>query len=73
MGMNEYFVHSFIYVLYILFIFLFLIYIFSDVPTKMDNDVLTALHEVQVDAEKYPYVHKWYTAMENHTLEERNK
>lgn len=44
-----------------------------DIPTKMDNDVMTALHSVQIDPDVYPYVFKWHTVLQNHSLEERNK
>lgn len=44
-----------------------------DIPTKMDNDVMTALHSVQVDPDLHPFVFKWHTALQNHSLEERNK
>lgn len=39
----------------------------------MDNDVMTAMHAIDIDGDAYPYVHKWQAAMKNHSLEERNK
>lgn len=45
----------------------------SEEPTKMDNDVMKALHGIEIDGNAFPHVHKWYTALLNHSLEERNK
>lgn len=47
-------------------------FIFGEEPTKMDNDVLKALHEVDIDETAFPNVFQWFTALQNYTLEERN-
>lgn len=43
----------------------------SQEPTKMDNDVLKALHEVDVDKNVFPNVYQWYNALMRYSLEER--
>lgn len=50
-----------------------LLVFYRDVPTKMDNDVMTALHGVEIDGDTYPKVRQWHAAMQNHSLEDRNK
>lgn len=45
----------------------------SDEPTKTDNDVFKALHNVEIDDKTYPNIHQWYAALENYSLDEREK
>lgn len=43
----------------------------SQEPTKMDNDVFKALHDVAIDKNAYLNVHQWHNAMMKFSLEER--
>lgn len=45
--------------------------IYSREPTKMDNDVLKALHDVDIDKNVFPNVYQWYNALMKYSLEER--
>lgn len=42
-------------------------------PTKMDNDVLRALHDVEIDKNEYPNVYCWHNALMKYSLEERSR
>lgn len=37
----------------------------------MDNDVLNALHNADIDKNAFPNVCRWYNALMSYTLEER--
>lgn len=37
----------------------------------MDNDVLKALHNVDIDKNSHPNVYQWYNALMRYSLEER--
>lgn len=45
----------------------------SSDPTKMDNDVLKALHNVEINRHLFPNVFCWYNALMKFTLEERSR
>lgn len=45
--------------------------LFRQEPTKMDNDVLKALHNVDIDKNTFPIIFQWYNALMKYTLEER--
>lgn len=47
--------------------------VYSFEPTKMDNDVLKALHDVEIDKNNYPNVYCWYNALMKYSLEERSR
>ncbi|XP_055304367.1 ankyrin repeat and LEM domain-containing protein 2 homolog isoform X3 [Sitodiplosis mosellana] len=46
-------------------------FIFGQEPTKMDNDVLNALHNVDIDKNSYPNIYQWHTTLLRYSLEER--
>lgn len=46
---------------------------FSPEPTKMDNDVMNALHNIDIDKNAYPNIFKWHCALSQFTLEERSR
>ncbi|KAJ7309698.1 hypothetical protein JRQ81_007758 [Phrynocephalus forsythii] len=35
------------------------LFLLGEQPTKLDNDVLTALHGVEIDSQSYPVLYKW--------------
>lgn len=37
----------------------------------MDNDVLKALHNIDIDKNAFPNVYQWYNALMKYSLEER--
>ncbi|XP_039627400.1 ankyrin repeat and LEM domain-containing protein 2 [Polypterus senegalus] len=43
------------------------LFIHGDSPTKLDNDVLLALAEVEIDIQKYPSLHKWKNTVLSYT------
>lgn len=45
----------------------------SEEPTKTDNDVFKALHNVEINEKTYPNIHQWYTALQSYSLQEREK
>lgn len=44
---------------------------YSQEPTKMDNDVLNALHNIEIDKNSFPNVYIWHKALMKFSLEER--
>ena len=48
-------------------------FIYSTEPTKLDLDVLLALCDVEIDAERYPCVEHWRRLVESHSQEEQSR
>ncbi|XP_063000223.1 ankyrin repeat and LEM domain-containing protein 2 [Elgaria multicarinata webbii] len=40
-------------------------------PSKLDNDVLSALHGVDIDSQRYPAIHKWNMSIQSYSCSER--
>lgn len=47
--------------------------VYSEEPTKMDNDVFKALHNVEINNKTHPNIHQWFATLQNYSLEEREK
>ncbi|XP_031628233.1 uncharacterized protein LOC116344012 [Contarinia nasturtii] len=46
-------------------------FIFGQEPTKMDNDVLKALHNVDIDRNSHPNIYHWQSALMTYSEQER--
>ncbi|KAL8180269.1 UNVERIFIED_CONTAM: hypothetical protein K2H54_018273 [Gekko kuhli] len=47
------------------------LFLLGEKPSKLDNDVLTALNGVEIDSQRYPAVYKWSTAVQSCSSSER--
>jgi len=45
----------------------------STSPTKVDTDVLLAIGETEISADKYPCVWKWMKGVLSYSTEDRNR
>ncbi|XP_070760736.1 ankyrin repeat and LEM domain-containing protein 2 [Enoplosus armatus] len=43
------------------------LFIDGDSPTKLDREVLSAIQGIDVDAQKYPSIHKWKSTMKSYS------
>ncbi|KAH0625549.1 hypothetical protein JD844_015107 [Phrynosoma platyrhinos] len=43
----------------------------TEQPSKLDNDVLTALHGVEIDAQRYPAIYKWNKSIQSYSASDR--
>lgn len=48
-------------------------FVYRSEPTKMDNDVLKALYDVEIDKNEHPNVYCWHNALMKYSLEERSR
>ncbi|XP_063171918.1 ankyrin repeat and LEM domain-containing protein 2 [Candoia aspera] len=49
------------------------LFLLGDQPSKWDNDVLAALHGVEIDAQRYPAVYKWNKSVQGYPSSERQR
>ncbi|KAG9487542.1 hypothetical protein GDO78_007409 [Eleutherodactylus coqui] len=49
-----------------------LLFLLGKEPTKLDNDVLTAVENVEIDAQKYPMISKWMKSVLPYSSTERH-
>ncbi|XP_034955217.2 ankyrin repeat and LEM domain-containing protein 2 [Zootoca vivipara] len=47
------------------------LFLLGEQPTKLDNDVLTALHGLEIDPQKYPAVYKWSVSVQSYAPPDR--
>ncbi|XP_015279266.1 PREDICTED: ankyrin repeat and LEM domain-containing protein 2 [Gekko japonicus] len=47
------------------------LFLLGEKPSKLDNDVLTALNGVEIDSQRYPAIYKWSTAVQSCSPSER--
>ncbi|XP_048369630.1 ankyrin repeat and LEM domain-containing protein 2 [Sphaerodactylus townsendi] len=47
------------------------LFLLGEKPLKLDNDVLTALHGVEIDPQRYPAVYKWTTSVQSYSPSDR--
>ncbi|KAF7240724.1 Ankyrin repeat and LEM domain-containing protein 2 [Varanus komodoensis] len=47
------------------------LFILGEQPSKLDNDVLIALHGVEIDPQKYPAIYKWNKSIQSYSCSQR--
>ncbi|XP_054852572.1 ankyrin repeat and LEM domain-containing protein 2 isoform X2 [Eublepharis macularius] len=47
------------------------LFLLGEKPSKLDNDVLTALNGVEIDPQRYPAIYKWTTSVQSYSSSDR--
>nr|XP_056715359.1 ankyrin repeat and LEM domain-containing protein 2 [Euleptes europaea] len=47
------------------------LFLLGEKPSKLDNDVLTALHGVEIDPQRYPTIYKWTISIQSYSPSDR--
>ncbi|XP_042297384.1 ankyrin repeat and LEM domain-containing protein 2 isoform X2 [Sceloporus undulatus] len=47
------------------------LFLLGEQPSKLDNDVLTALHGVEIDSQRYPTIYKWNKSVQSYSSSDR--